>query len=57
VLELLSALPRKRGAAAILVTHDARAARIADRVLELRDGRLAEHSADRHTEEQAAVPR
>jgi putative ABC transport system ATP-binding protein len=42
VLELLSALPRERGAAAVLVTHDTRVARYADRVLGMRDGRLAE---------------
>lgn len=42
VLELLSALPRERGAAAVLVTHDARVARYADRVLRMRDGRLTE---------------
>jgi putative ABC transport system ATP-binding protein len=42
VLELLSALPRERGAAAVLVTHDARVARYADRVLGMRDGRLTE---------------
>jgi putative ABC transport system ATP-binding protein len=42
VLELLSALPRERGAAAILVTHDVRLARYADRVLGMRDGRLTE---------------
>ncbi len=40
MLELLSALARERGAAMILVTHDARAARHADRVLAIRDGRL-----------------
>ncbi len=40
VLDLLSALPRERGAACVLVTHDARVARYADRVLALRDGRL-----------------
>jgi putative ABC transport system ATP-binding protein len=42
VLGLLSALPRERGAAIVLVTHDARVARCADRVLEMRDGRLTE---------------
>jgi putative ABC transport system ATP-binding protein len=42
VLELLSALPRERGAAAVLVTHDARVAGYADRVLGMRDGRLTE---------------
>ena len=42
VLELLSVLPRARGAATILVTHDTRIAAAADRVLEMRDGRLTE---------------
>jgi putative ABC transport system ATP-binding protein len=42
VLDLLSALPRERGAATVLVTHDARVARYADRVLGMRDGRLTE---------------
>jgi putative ABC transport system ATP-binding protein len=42
VLELLSELPRERGAAAVLVTHDVRVARYADRVLGMRDGRLTE---------------
>jgi putative ABC transport system ATP-binding protein len=51
VLELLSALPRERGAAALLVTHDARVAPYADRVLGMRDGRLT--ALELH--EQAAV--
>ncbi len=42
VLDLMSALPRERGAAAILVTHDAELARHADRVVGMRDGRLTE---------------
>jgi putative ABC transport system ATP-binding protein len=42
VLELLSALPREHGVAALLVTHDARVAHYADRVLGMRDGRLVE---------------
>ncbi len=42
VLELLSALPREHGAAAVLVTHDTRVAGYADRVLGMRDGRLSE---------------
>lgn len=46
VLELLSALPRERGAAAVLVTHDARVARYADRVLAMRDGKLAERELE-----------
>jgi putative ABC transport system ATP-binding protein len=42
VLELLAALPRERGAAVILVTHDARATRHAGRVFAMRDGRLSQ---------------
>jgi putative ABC transport system ATP-binding protein len=42
VLALLSALSRQRGAATVLVTHDARVANYADRVLGMRDGRLTE---------------
>jgi putative ABC transport system ATP-binding protein len=42
VLGLLSALPRERGAATVLVTHDVRVAHYADRVLGMRDGRLME---------------
>jgi len=40
VMELLADLPRRHGAAVILVTHDERAAKHADRVLSIRDGRL-----------------
>jgi len=42
VLELLSVLPRERGAVTVLVTHDTRIAAAADRVLEMRDGKLTE---------------
>jgi putative ABC transport system ATP-binding protein len=42
VLELLTVLPRERGAATILVTHDTRIAGAADRMLQMRDGRLTE---------------
>jgi putative ABC transport system ATP-binding protein len=42
VLSLISALPRERGAATVLVTHDTRVAGYADRVLGMRDGRLTE---------------
>jgi len=42
VLNLLSELPRERGAATIIVTHDARVARYADRVLSMRDGKLTQ---------------
>jgi len=40
VLELMSALTREHGAAAIVVTHDSGVARFADRVLGMRDGKL-----------------
>jgi putative ABC transport system ATP-binding protein len=42
ILALLAELPRRHGAAVILVTHDTGAAVHADRVLEMRDGRLTE---------------
>jgi putative ABC transport system ATP-binding protein len=42
ILELLASICRERDAAALLVTHDPRAATVADRVYELRDGRLHE---------------
>ncbi len=47
VLELLRSLCRERGVAAVLVSHDPLAARYADRVYSLRDGRLGEHETDR----------
>jgi len=44
VLELLRAASRESGAAVLMVTHDARAAAVTDRVLEFKDGRLmSEH--------------
>jgi putative ABC transport system ATP-binding protein len=42
VLDLLSVLPREHGSATIIVTHDARVARYADRVLSMRDGKLTQ---------------
>ncbi len=44
VLDLLSTLARERGVATVLVTHDVRSTRYADRVFEMRDGTLAEIS-------------
>ncbi len=41
VLELLTRLQRERGAALLLVTHSAAVAASADRIVTLRDGRLA----------------
>ncbi len=46
VLELLRDLCREHHTTVVLVTHDLMAARIADRVYELRDGQLLEHAAD-----------
>jgi ABC-type lipoprotein export system ATPase subunit len=47
VLELLASLPRRRGAAVVLVTHDAGAASIADTLLTMRDGRIDSGDAQR----------
>jgi putative ABC transport system ATP-binding protein len=55
VLDLLASLPRRRGAAVVLVTHDERATRLAERVLSIRDGRLSEHDPD--PEVQAEAPK
>ena len=45
VLPLLLSLARARGATLVIVTHDAALAQQADRVLELREGRLHERRA------------
>ncbi len=47
VLELFQRLLRPAGKTLVLVTHSAAAARIADRTLELRDGRLTRRSAEK----------
>ncbi len=44
VLELLADLPRRHGAAVMLVTHDERAAARTDRVLRMRDGAVSEQA-------------
>jgi putative ABC transport system ATP-binding protein len=41
-LDLLSRLSREQGAATVLVTHDERSTRYADRVFKMRDGTLTE---------------
>jgi putative ABC transport system ATP-binding protein len=46
VLDLLSGLQRGRGVATILVTHDMRVARYADRVLAMRDGKLVAYEPE-----------
>ena len=45
VYDLLAAAAAASGAALLLVSHDARAARIADRIIRIRDGRLSEEWA------------
>jgi predicted ABC-type transport system involved in lysophospholipase L1 biosynthesis ATPase subunit len=40
-MELLHALTRERGTTVILVTHSAELAARADRIVEMRDGRIA----------------
>jgi putative ABC transport system ATP-binding protein len=47
VLELLRELCRERGVAVVLVSHDPMAARYADRVFALRDGKLGDYETDR----------
>ncbi len=46
VYDLLSEQIRATGASLLLVTHDARAARIADRVITIRDGRVSSEHAN-----------
>jgi putative ABC transport system ATP-binding protein len=46
VLALLTEVSRERGATVLLVTHDPQAAAFADRVHELRDGRLGAYQPD-----------
>jgi putative ABC transport system ATP-binding protein len=46
VLDLLAEMCRERGTAALLVTHDPQATRVADRVHSLRDGKIVEFDLD-----------
>jgi putative ABC transport system ATP-binding protein len=50
VLELLRELCRERNVAIVLVSHDPQAARYADRVFALRDGKLSDYRPDSPTE-------
>jgi putative ABC transport system ATP-binding protein len=45
-LDLLSTLPRERQVAMILVTHDARVTRYADRMVAMRDGKLVSYDPE-----------
>jgi putative ABC transport system ATP-binding protein len=49
VIDLLMRVNRERGCTLVLVTHDADLAALADEVLVLRDGRLAERRVNRET--------
>jgi ABC-type lipoprotein export system ATPase subunit len=61
VVDLLVGLAREQGATVVLVTHDARVAAYADRVVMVRDGLVsfdlgaAESSAARHAASPASV--
>jgi putative ABC transport system ATP-binding protein len=46
VLDLLSSLPRAQDVSMILVTHDARVARYADRIIAMRDGKLVSYDPE-----------
>jgi putative ABC transport system ATP-binding protein len=50
VLELIRRLSAEAGAAVILVTHSAEAAAVADRVLEMSDGRFVAEGGERRAE-------
>ena len=56
VLALLRELSSERGVAVVLVSHDPAAARYADRVLTLRDGKLSEGTAEREDAVGASEP-
>ena len=56
VYDLLTAAAKRSDATLLLVTHDQRAARIANRVVRIRDGRLSEQwSPDRPQDEELVV--
>ena len=55
VYDLIAACAARSGATLVLVTHDPRAARIADRVVRIRDGRLSEQWDPRHPDDEQQV--
>jgi ABC-type lipoprotein export system ATPase subunit len=55
VYELLSEAAQSTGAALLLVSHDEGAARVADRVVRMRDGRVSEQWGPGHAEETLVV--
>jgi ABC-type lipoprotein export system ATPase subunit len=55
IYELLSGAATSTGAALLLVSHDAGAARVADRVVRIRDGRVSEQWAPGYAEETLVV--
>ena len=55
VLPALLSMARARGATLLIVTHDSALARLADRVWELREGRLQEISCQRSGQQASAI--
>ncbi len=53
VVNLLQSLARERQRPILMVTHDTRVLDIADRIIEMQDGRLAPETAARQQSEQA----
>ena len=45
LMEILTALARERGRAVVVVTHDNRVLRYADRTVHIADGRIAERAS------------
>jgi putative ABC transport system ATP-binding protein len=56
VLGMLSELCREKGSTVVLATHDPLAAKFADRVYELRDGRIGKYEFDRGSATTAEHP-
>ena len=55
VMELIAGLPASKGTAVILVTHEPRYAAWADRVISLRDGRIADETVRPQTSAELAA--
>jgi putative ABC transport system ATP-binding protein len=56
ILELLFELQREQGTTLVLVTHDMNIARLADRVIQLRDGEIANNGSAQVHEESVSQP-
>ena len=55
VYDLLAEIARERGSTLLIVSHDPRAARVADRMVRIRDGRLSEERSPVDSPEEALV--